>query len=792
MHCSLSSRKAVRRLFGSASYRFLRQHDLCVVGYCLNAGESVSRSSFASTSAVARAINPALAPCGTSEPYIFSRLLSKKVPAGFGKFTPRGDTMGAAATGEQAGTETVGADEKSNDPGSNNESQDPKDSSKDDDDNKGRFGRLMEPYTLIILGIGSVLILDLVDSGGLRNEITMQEFIGKHLLKGHVDRIQIVNKDFCRCSLNSNAEQGAPRFVTFRIGSIEAFEQKLDDIQASIGLHPQDYIPIHYVNEVNVIGELKRSIPILMVMALLGIGLRKLTMKSTGGMDRFLRMGKINLVDAKDVRVNVKFKDVAGMHEAKREIAEFVDFLKNPKSYEKYGAKIPKGALLCGAPGTGKTLLAKAVAGEANVPFYSISGSDFIEVFVGVGPSRVRDLFEKARKNAPSIVFIDEIDAVGKKRAKGGFSGGANDERENTLNQILVEMDGFKPSSGVIVLAGTNRADILDPALVRPGRFDRTITINKPDLEERFEIFKVHLAPLKFDKSLDVDGLARRLAALTPSFVGAEIANVANEAAIQAVRRKSEDGVCLVDFDAAIERIMAGLRRSNSLLSPAQKLAVAYHEVGHALIGWWLEHADPVLKVSIIPRSSGALGFSQQLPDEAMLFSREALLDKIAVILGGRAAEDIFIGRITTGATDDLNKVTKMCYAFVSQWGMNPELGLVSYQREAGDEPEFYRTYSEATAQIIDREVRNIIETQYNRVKDMLQEKANLVHKLSEMLYQRETITYHDIASCVGEREFPVPEKLRPYIVSGMVGDAELPKLAVEESARVTSTDATN
>ncbi|GFE53147.1 ATP-dependent metalloprotease family protein [Babesia ovis] len=773
-------RQAVRRIFGAYGHRFLREHGICTVRVAARERALFSKVLRRSDTNI---IVGAQTITRSHKRMIWNtHSLAVKPPAGFGKFARKDDGSETKESHDDADRNTGSKKTKDNDNGS--ESQDGKEP-KNDDDRKG-FGRLMEPYTLVLMGIGTVLLLDVLDSGGLRNEITLQEFMGKYLMRGLVERIQIVNKEFCRCSLVTGVDHTLPRIVSFRIGSLESFEHKLDDIQASMGIHPQDYIGVQYVNEVNVIGELKRYIPFMVLMMLLGMGLRKLTVRSTGGMDRFFRMGKMNVVDAKDVKVDVKFKDVAGMHEAKKEISEFVDFLKNPKAYEHYGAKIPKGALLCGAPGTGKTLLAKAVAGEASVPFYSISGSDFIEVFVGVGPSRVRDLFEKARKNAPAIVFIDEIDAVGKKRAKGGFSAGANDERENTLNQILVEMDGFKSSSGVIVLAGTNRADILDPALVRPGRFDRTITINRPDLDERFEIFKVHLAPLKLNKSLDVDDVARRLAALTPNFVGAEIANVSNEAAIQAVRRKSTDGVSLVDFDAAIERVMAGLRRSNALLSPAQKLAVAYHEVGHALIGWWLEHADPVLKVSIIPRSSGALGFSQQLPDEAMLFSREALLDKVAVMLGGRAAEDIFVGRITTGATDDLNKVTRMCYAFVSQWGMNPAVGLVSYQRDSGDEPDFYRTYSETTAQLIDNEVRTMIESQYDRVKNMLREKAELVHKLSKLLYQRETITYHDIASCVGEREFPVQEKLRPYVLSGLEGNRERLKLTESGDGKTT------
>ncbi|XP_952288.1 mitochondrial respiratory chain complexes assembly protein (AFG3 homologue), putative [Theileria annulata] len=648
---------------------------------------------------------------------------------------------------------------------------------------KSRFWRFFDPSTMFAVGLGAIMVLELIDTGVLKNEITFQEFLSKYFIKGYVDRIQVVNKDFCRCYLSDLSPIKTPKFVSFRLGSIDAFEQKIDDIQGSMGLHPQNYIPIHYVNEVNFLAEVKKITPFVLVTLLLAMGVRKISVKSSSGMDRFLKMGKASPLEGRDVKVNVKFEDVAGMREAKCEITEFVDFLRSPKTYESYGAKIPKGVLLCGAPGTGKTLLAKAVAGEANVPFYSMSGSDFIEVFVGVGPSRVRDLFEKARKNAPSIVFIDEIDAIGRKRSKSGFNAGSNDERENTLNQLLVEMDGFKSSSGVIVLAGTNRADILDPALTRPGRFDRTVNISRPDLEERYEIFKVHLKPIKINTSSPVgsdktaenvdknaeknkvmDEFARKLAALTPNFVGAEIANVCNEAAIQAARRKSANGVEMVDFDNAIERVMAGMKKSGDILTPQQKLAVAYHEVGHALVGWFLENADPVLKVSIIPRSSGALGFNQQMPDDSMLFTRDALLDKIAVILGGRAAEDIFIGKITTGATDDLSKVTKMCYAFVSQWGMNKEIGLVSFQRDNTDDPYFYRNYSENTAQLIDQQVRTIIEDQYLRVKKMLLGKAELVHKLSKLLYDKETITYQDIVQCVGEREFPIKDKYKPYI----------------------------
>ncbi|KAK2196681.1 bifunctional Peptidase [Babesia duncani] len=700
-----------------------------------------------------------------SMPWIWRHFSGTDIPKGFGKFLKSRKDHKDSEGSEKSKQDKSEEEKKNEDDDENHDSS---------NDPNNRIKRLLDPGPLFFISISSYLIMEYLEKNNLSNEITFQEFITRYFMKGYVDRIQIVNKDYCRCYISPNTPTKSPKYITFRIGSADSVEQKLDDIQASMGLHPQNFIPIHYVNETYWYTEFKRIAPYAFLLLMIGSALRKFSVKSSVGMDRFLKMGKVHSSEIKDLKVTVKFKDVAGMHEAKREISEFVDFLKNPKMYEEYGAKIPKGALLCGAPGTGKTLLAKAVAGEAQVPFFSISGSDFIEVFVGIGPSRVRDLFEKARKNAPSIIFIDEIDAVGKKRAKGGFSVGGNDERENTLNQILVEMDGFKTSSGVVVLAGTNRLDILDPALIRPGRFDRTVNISKPDLDERFEIFKVHLEPLKLSKNLSIDTVARRMAALTPNFVGAEIANVSNEAAIQAVRRKSEDGVSMLDFDVALERVMAGLRKPPGFLSHAQKLAVAYHEVGHALAGWWLENADPVLKVSIVPRSSGALGFAQHLPDETMLYSREALLDKIAVILGGRAAEELFIGKITTGATDDLDKVTKMCYAFVSQFGMNPTLGLVSYQKN-DQEADFYRNYSESTAQMIDAEVKSIIESQYKRVKELLGERSELVHKLSTMLYDKETITYQDIVSCVGERPFPVQEKYQVYL--DVATGANLPNL---------------
>jgi len=444
-------------------------------------------------------------------------------------------------------------------------------------------------------------------------------------------------------------------------------------------------------------------------------------------------------------------------------VVEFVDFLKSPDKYEKLGARIPKGGLLVGPPGTGKTLLAKAVAGEAGVPFFSMSGSDFIEMFVGVGPSRVRDLFKQAREKSPSIIFIDEIDAIGKKRGQGG-GGGGNDERENTLNQLLVEMDGFSSSSGVVVLAGTNRVDVLDAALTRPGRFDRTIAIDKPDIKERKAIFLVHLKPIMISEGLSVESVAQRMSALTPGFAGADIANICNEAAIFAARRNS-DGVDMVDFERATERVMGGLPKENSLMSQTERKTVALHESGHALVGWFLKHADPLLKVSIMPRSNGALGFAQYLPEEMALHSQEAILDKIAVALGGRAAEELFVGKISTGASDDLDKVTKMAYAMVAVYGMNPKLGLVSFSQNDSSQ-QFYRPYSDATGELIDTEAKLIIDAQYLRVKELLNEKKDLVNAMADELLKEDTLVYNQLVGILGERPYGIKESYRQFVTA--------------------------
>lgn len=448
-------------------------------------------------------------------------------------------------------------------------------------------------------------------------------------------------------------------------------------------------------------------------------------------------------------KVQITFKDVAGLEEAKEEVQEIVEFLKNPSKFTILGGKIPKGALLVGPPGTGKTLLAKAVAGEADVPFFSLSGSDFVEMFVGVGAARVRDLFKQAKAKAPCIIFIDEIDAVGRSRSKGNMPGG-NDERENTLNSLLVEMDGFGTDSGVIILAATNRPDTLDSALLRPGRFDRQISIDKPDINGRTEIFQVHLKPLTLGPDVD----ARRLSAQTPGFAGAEIANVCNEAALIAARRDKKM-VTDQDFTDAIDRVIGGLEKKNKIISPGEKRIVAYHEAGHAITGWFLEHVDPLVKVSIVPRGVAALGYAQYLPKEQFLYNTEQLTDEMCMALGGRAAEELVFGKISTGALSDLERITKMAYSIVTMYGMNAKLGNVSYYDSKGqNEYGFSKPYSEATSQMIDEEVRNIIENAYIRTKELLTERRHELEVVARELLEKEVLQQEDLTRLVGKRPF--------------------------------------
>ncbi len=494
---------------------------------------------------------------------------------------------------------------------------------------------------------------------------------------------------------------------------------------------------------------LQMFLPILLIGLLFIVMMRKVSGPggSGGGPGGIFNIGKskATLFD-KASRVNVTFADVAGLDEAKVEVMEIVDFLKNPKKYTALGGKIPKGALLIGPPGTGKTLLAKAVAGEAQVPFFSLSGSDFVEMFVGVGASRVRDLFKQAREKAPCIIFIDEIDAIGRARGKNVMM--SNDERENTLNQLLVEMDGFGTDLGIIILAATNRPDVLDSALLRPGRFDRQISIDKPDLVGREAIFKVHLQPIKISSSLDIHKLAEQ----TPGFAGADIANVCNEAALIAAR-KNKDAVDMGDFQDAIDRVIGGLEKKNKIISPEEKQIIAYHEAGHAICGWYLEHAYPLLKVTVVPRGTAALGYAQYTPKEQYLYNTDQLMDQICMTLGGRAAEDIFFGKISTGASNDLQQITRIAYSMITVYGMNDKVGNVSYYDPAQDNT-FVKPYSEETGKMIDEEVRQLIDRAYARTRSLLTEKKEDVEKLAQELLKKEVLFKSDVEMLIGKRPF--------------------------------------
>ncbi len=468
-----------------------------------------------------------------------------------------------------------------------------------------------------------------------------------------------------------------------------------------------------------------------------------------GGPGGIFNIGKsrAQLFD-KDIKVNVTFADVAGLDEAKVEVMEIVDFLKNPKKYTALGGKIPKGALLVGPPGTGKTLLAKAMAGEAKVPFFSLSGSDFVEMFVGVGASRVRDLFKQAREKSPCIIFIDEIDAIGRARGRNAIM--SNDERENTLNQLLVEMDGFGGDTGIIILAATNRPDVLDSALLRPGRFDRQISIDAPDLVGREQIFKVHLKPIKISETLDLHKLAEQ----TPGFAGADIANVCNEAALIAAR-KGKTAVDMSDFQDAIDRIIGGLEKKNKLISPEEKEIIAYHEAGHAICGWFLEHAYPLLKVTIVPRGTAALGYAQYTPKEQYLYNTDQLMDQICMTLGGRASEEIFFGKISTGASNDLQQITRTAYGMITVYGMNEKLGNISYYDPNADQT-FTKPYSEETGKLIDTEVRALIASAYERTKKLLMDKRAEVEKLAKALLDKEVLFQSDVEALIGKRPFEI------------------------------------
>ncbi len=573
--------------------------------------------------------------------------------------------------------------------------------------------------------------------------------------------------------------------LSFRITGGEAFQKSMSDFYAKAN-PPVPEIAYDVDNERDWFGGiLQFLLPVLLFVGIWVLFMRKMGGPAGGGGAGgggifSIGKSKATLFDKAGTKVNITFADVAGLDEAKVEVMEIVDFLKNPKKYTNLGGKIPKGALLIGPPGTGKTLLAKAVAGEAQVPFFSLSGSDFVEMFVGVGASRVRDLFKQAREKAPCIIFIDEIDAIGRARGKNAMM--SNDERESTLNQMLVEMDGFGTDVGIIVLAATNRPDVLDSALLRPGRFDRQITIDKPDLKGREDIFKVHLKPIKVSHTLDVHKLAEQ----TPGFAGADIANVCNEAALIAAR-KNKEGVDMQDFQDAVDRVIGGLEKKNKIISPEEKKIIAYHEAGHAICGWYLEHAYPLLKVTIVPRGTAALGYAQYTPKEQYLYNTDQLSDQICMTLGGRASEDIFFGKISTGAQIDLQQITRTAYAMVTVYGMNEKVGNISYY-DPNQENTFTKPYSEDTAKLIDDEVRQLIDDAYVRTKNLLTEKKDQVEKLANALLEREVLFQSDVETLIGKRPY---EEKKPLTDGMPVAIESAPDETPSDSDTTTTTEVT-
>ena len=606
-------------------------------------------------------------------------------------------------------------------------------------------------------------------------EITWREFVNNHLTKGTVEKLEVINKKWVRIKLFPGTFSEG-NILWFNIGSVDAFERNLENIQLELNIEPTNHLPVVYKNAVDA-GTVVNYLPTILILGFLFWSMRKSAgMMSTFGKGRkgLFGVGETTAKVINPAEIGVKFRDVAGCEEAKIEIMEFVNFLKNPQQYIDLGAKIPKGALLTGPPGTGKTLLAKATAGEAHVPFITVSGSEFLEMFVGVGPSRVRDMFAMARKNAPCILFIDEIDAVGRKR--GGRNFGGHSEQENTLNQLLVEMDGFNTTTNVVVLAATNRVDILDKALLRPGRFDRQIFVPAPDIKGRASIFKVHLKPLKLNTDIIKDDLARKLAALTPGFTGADIANVCNEAALIAARDLNIS-ILLKHFEQAIERVVAGMEKKTQVLQPEEKKTVAYHEAGHAVVGWFLEHADPLLKVSIIPRGKG-LGYAQYLPKEQYLYTKEQLFDRMCMTLGGRCSEQIFFGRITTGAHDDLKKVTQSAYSQIVQFGMNDKVGQLSFDMPAPGEMQVEKPYSEATAQLIDTEVRALVNRAYETTLQVIKKHKDNVEKVAKRLLEKEILGRDDMIELLGQRPFKEKSTYEEFVegTGSFEEDTQLPK----------------
>lgn len=628
-----------------------------------------------------------------------------------------------------------------------------------------RKGSKFNIYWIYAIIAGVLLFAQFMKFAPETTQTWEQEFRDKMLLQGDVERLDLIkNKDRVRVyikadsiykkfytdkikqSLPKEKVKGVPLFE-FEVNNIDKFQERMAEVYKA---NPSiQEVPTKIFSEGDWFGPVANTVLSLLII----IGAWILLMRKMGGQGGAggpggifsIGKSKATLFD-KGAKVNITFADVAGLDEAKVEVMEIVDFLKNPKKYTNLGGKIPKGALLVGPPGTGKTLLAKAMAGEAQVPFFSLSGSDFVEMFVGVGASRVRDLFKQAREKAPCIIFIDEIDAIGRARGRNAIM--SNDERENTLNQLLVEMDGFGGDTGIIILAATNRPDVLDSALLRPGRFDRQISIDKPDVKGRETIFKVHLLPIKISEKLDL----HKLAELTPGFAGADIANVCNEAALIAAR-KGKDSVEMIDFQDAIDRVIGGLEKKNKIIAPHEKSIIAYHEAGHAVCGWFLEHAYPLLKVTIVPRGTAALGYAQYTPTEQYLYNTDQLMDQICMTLGGRAAEEIFFGKISTGAANDLQQITRIAYSMVTAYGMNKRVGNVSFY-DPSQENTFTKPFSEETGKLIDEEVRSIIDEAYKRTLALLTERKNEVEVLAKELLDKEVLHKSDVEHLIGKRPF--------------------------------------
>ena len=632
---------------------------------------------------------------------------------------------------------------------------------KEEKNNKSKFNPYWVYGIIITILLGMSMFSG--DSNWQKiNKTNISDF-ERFLNEGDVSEIAVINQKLARVSLNKNGleksihkdvksknifgqENTSGPHYEFEVGNLELFQKKLEQAEDKGIKFRYEFMTVENRWMDVILGFL----PIIIIIGVWFFLMRRMSGGGAGGPGgQIFNIGKskAKLFD-QNTEVKTTFKDVAGLEGAKEEIQEIVDFLKNPKKYTILGGKIPKGALLVGAPGTGKTLLAKAVAGEAKVPFFSLSGSDFVEMFVGVGASRVRDLFKQAKDKSPSIIFIDEIDAIGRARGKSNFTG-SNDERENTLNQLLTEMDGFGTNTNVIVIAATNRADVLDKALMRAGRFDRQIYVDLPDLNERQEIFKVHLKPLKSTKALDVEFLAKQ----TPGFSGADIANVCNEAALIAAR-KNRKSVGKQDFLDAVDRIVGGLEKKNKIVTAEEKKTIAFHEAGHALVSWLLEYAAPLVKVTIVPRGQ-SLGAAWYLPEERMIIRTEQMLDEMCATLGGRAAEKIIFNKISTGALSDLEKVTQQARAMVSVYGLNDTLGNITYYDSSGQmENSFTKPYSEKTAQVIDKEISDIIEIQYNRACNILKKNKSKLKQLAERLLEKEVIFKDDLFNILGERPF--------------------------------------